>query len=418
MRVREAPHPAPLAPTPLNRARVIVALDNFDRILVVLLFYSPPSHISSPFLPQSADTCTQSISNQYLWGLDRLDSASDNVYTYAPCTKGVAPHVFVIDTGVFAHQEVTGRLSSASTCTLDAVAGCCTAATCAAPWSDDYGHGTHCSGTAAGTSVGASKQAVVHAVKVLTASGSGTTSSVAAGCNWVLNYLTANPTVRPALVSMSLGGGASAALDAAAQGLIDAGIPVVVAAGNDNADACLNSPARVAGAITVGASDSGSARASFSNYGSCVDLFAPGVNIYSSLNAAGSYAVWSGTSECPGCTNLPPRGRARVRTERAASRCAGFMPEGCPCSYSPLAHTHPLPPPLSPPGSAGMATPGVAGVVAQMLSARPCLKPATIASILASTAVAGGLTGLPAGTANRFVNERAAVAAAVASAVC
>jgi subtilisin family serine protease len=211
--------------------------------------------------------------------------------------------------------------------------------------------------------VGASKTTIVHAVKVLSASGSGATSGIVAGCNWVQSVVAANPALRPAVVSMSLGGGASAAMDDAVRSLVAAGITTVVAAGNANADACLYSPAREPSAITVAASTVANAKASFSNFGRCVDLFAPGENILSSVNAVDAYAAWSGTS---------------------------------------------------------MATPHVTGVVALMLSAKPCLTPATVASILLSTAnsnVLSGITG-SSGTPNKMVNARAAVAAAEASTTC
>ncbi len=308
---------------------------------------------------QTADTCTQALSNAGLWGLDRLDGATNNAYAYAPCAGGVTTHVFVIDTGIYSgHAEfATNRVSATSTCTAGTL-GCAAGTT---KWADDNGHGTHCSGVAGGRNTGVAKRVVFHAVKVLAASGSGSVSAVAAGVKWVQDAVAANPTtLRPAVVSMSLGGGISPTIDTAVAALVASGVPVVVAAGNSAADACTSSPADVAGAITVAASDSASASAYFTNYGSCVDLYAPGVNVYSSVNAAGAYATWSGTS---------------------------------------------------------MATPHVAGVVAQMLSVKPCLKPPQVASLLLSSAIAGIVAGAPAGTPNKFVNAPAAVAAA-AAAVC
>jgi hypothetical protein len=111
--------------------------------------------------------------------------ALDGSYSAAPCGNGTRVHVFVIDTGVFAHHELAGRLSNASACMLDATGGC---AVGGVPWSDDHGHGTHCSGIVGGTGVGASKSTVVHAVKVLSAAGSGTISAIAAGCNWCVGF--------------------------------------------------------------------------------------------------------------------------------------------------------------------------------------------------------------------------------------
>ena len=293
----------------------------------------------------------------------RSDSpgALDGAYSAAPCGAGAAVHVFVIDTGVYAQGELQTRLSNVSVCVLDSTTGGCASGGGVPPWSDDFGHGTHVSGTAAGARVGASKAATVHAAKALSGSGSGTTSTVAAAANWVLNTVAATPALRLAVVSMSLGGPASSVVDSAVQSLLGAGITVVVAAGNDNADACTVSPARVPGAVTVGAADASNARAAFSNTGSCVDIFAPGVAVLSSVNATGAYAVWSGTN---------------------------------------------------------MATPHVTGVVALMLAAKPCLSPASVASILVATATQNALSGVPAGTANRMINGAAAVRAAAASTAC
>ena len=141
---------------------------------------------------------------------------------------------------------------------------------------DCNGHGTHVSGTIGGTTYGVAKEVTLHAVRVLGCNGSGSTSGVIAGVNWV----TANH-VKPAVANMSLGGGASTALDTPSADSVAAGVTYAVAAGNSNANACNSSPARVSQALTVGSSTSSDARSSFSNFGTCVDLFAPGSSITS-----------------------------------------------------------------------------------------------------------------------------------------
>ncbi len=141
---------------------------------------------------------------------------------------------------------------------------------------DCNGHGTHVAGTTGGTTYGVAKQVTIHPVRVLSCSGSGSNSGVIAGVDWV----TANH-VKPAVANMSLGGSASSALDTAVSNSISAGVSYAIAAGNSNANACNYSPARVSSAVTVGATTNTDARSSFSNYGSCLDIFAPGSNITS-----------------------------------------------------------------------------------------------------------------------------------------
>jgi serine protease len=167
---------------------------------------------------------------------------------------------------------------------------------------DRQGHGTHCAGTVASKTYGVAKEATIHAVKVLGDDGSGQLSWMIDAMDWVTRHAT-----KPAVISMSLGGkGGSKVEEAAVKRAVDAGITVVVAAGNDNDNACRYSPAFVKDAITVGATSSGDARASYSNFGSCVQIYAPGTNIKSLWHAGSSFSssmptkTISGTSmACP-----------------------------------------------------------------------------------------------------------------------
>nr|MDT0663390.1 S8 family peptidase [Micromonospora sp. DSM 115978] len=217
------------------------------------------------------------------WGLDRIDQRArplNNSYTYPNTASNV--RAYIIDTGIrLTHNDFGGRASTG----YDAVTSGGTANDC-------NGHGTHVAGTVGGTAYGVAKAVRLYAVRVLNCSGSGTTAGVIAGVNWV----TANA-VRPAVANMSLGGGASSTLDNAVANSIASGISYAVAAGNSTANACNSSPARVGSAITVGATTSTDARASYSNYGTCLDIFAPGSAItapwYNSNTATRSI---SGTS--------------------------------------------------------------------------------------------------------------------------
>ncbi|OEV03493.1 S8 family peptidase [Streptomyces oceani] len=197
------------------------------------------------------------------WGLDRVDTAGlDGRYTYPETSSGVT--TYVIDTGIRVSHEDFGSRASWGTNTVDGNN------------TDCNGHGTHVAGTTGGTDYGVAKQTQLVAVKVLNCQGSGTTSGVVAGVDWVTQRATG-----PSVANMSLGGGASATLDQAVSRSIGSGVTYAVAAGNANTNACNSSPARVPEAITVGATQRNDNRSSFSNYGRCLDLFAPGSNITS-----------------------------------------------------------------------------------------------------------------------------------------
>ena len=207
------------------------------------------------------------------WGIDRIDQRNlplSTTFTYTRTGSGVT--AYIIDTGIrFAHSQFGGRATSG----FDAVDG--------GSADDCNGHGTHVAGTVGGSTYGVAKSVSLRAVRVLGCNGSGSTSGVIAGINWVTGNHAAGA---PAVANMSLGGGASAALDTAVNNSIADGVSYAVAAGNGNAlgiaqNACNSSPARVAAAMTISATNSSDVKASWANYGSCVDWFAPGVSITS-----------------------------------------------------------------------------------------------------------------------------------------
>ncbi|WP_405009027.1 S8 family serine peptidase [Kitasatospora sp. NBC_01539] len=271
---------------------------------------------------------TGSQANPPSWGLDRIDGAKDSTYTYPNDGSGVT--IYVVDTGVYLqHPSFEGRATSG----YDFIDNDSDASDC-------QGHGTHTAGTTGSKEYGVAKKAKIVSVRVLNCSGTGTSSQIAAGMDWVARNHSG-----PAVANLSLAGSADTVMDDAVTGAINAGVTVAIAAGNDSKDACSTSPARVAAAITLGSTDSNDARSSFSNYGSCLDLFAPGGSIVSTKNGGGS-ATMSGTS---------------------------------------------------------MATPHAAGAAALYLSAHPGATPKQVRDALVAAAASGVVTGAGSGSPNKLL---------------
>ncbi|ADL45137.1 MULTISPECIES: S8 family peptidase [Micromonospora] len=283
------------------------------------------------YVEQDRVMTTQGTQTGATWGLDRIDQRNlplNSTFTYPNTASNV--RAYIIDTGIrTTHSDFGGR-ATWGTNTVDTNN------------TDCNGHGTHVAGTVGGTRYGVAKSVRLVAVKVLNCSGSGTTAGVISGVNWV----TSNA-VKPAVANMSLGGGASTTLDNAVANSINSGITYALAAGNSSANACNSSPARVASAITVGSTTSTDARSSFSNYGSCVDIFAPGSSITSAWRTSDTATnTISGTS---------------------------------------------------------MASPHVAGAAALVLSANTSYTPAQVASYLTSNATTGKVTSPGSGSPNRLL---------------
>ena len=277
--------------------------------------------------------------NNAPWGLDRIDQRDrplNGTYVYEPTGSGVT--AYVIDTGIrITHTQFGGRaVNGTDTIDGDSVAQDCN------------GHGTHVAGTIGGSTYGVAKSVSLVAVRVLNCQGSGTVSSVVGGVDWVTGHHTSGP----AVANMSLGGGASSTIDNAVQASINDGVGYAVAAGNGSfpfggSNACNSSPARLPAALTVGATNTSDAKPSFSNYGSCLDLFAPGDAIISAWNGSDSDTnTISGTS---------------------------------------------------------MASPHVAGTAALYLQGSPSSSPATVHAAIVNNATTGRLSSIGSGSPNRLL---------------
>lgn len=223
------------------------------------------------YIEQDGIATTMETQSNATWGLDRIDARSGLSTTYTYNNTGSGVHAYIIDTGILTgHTDFGTRASAVFDAFTDGQNG-----------QDCNGHGTHVAGTVGGNTWGVAKSVSLYAVRVLDCGGSGSWSGVIAGMDWV----TANHQ-KPAVANMSLGGGASTAVDDATRRMIASGVATAIAAGNGNIagiaeDACKKSPARVAEAMTIGATTKTDAKTSWSNYGNCVDWFAPGAGITS-----------------------------------------------------------------------------------------------------------------------------------------
>jgi subtilisin family serine protease len=286
------------------------------------------------YIEADAKVTLTETQNNATWGIDRVDQRNrplSTTYNYTSTGSGVT--AYIIDTGILtSHNDLRPRAVSGYSAINDGRGT-----------TDCNGHGTHVSGTVGGSTYGVAKGVRLVAVRVLDCGGSGSNSGVIAGIDWV----TGNHTSGPAVANMSLGGGASSALDSALNNSINDGVTYAVAAGNSNTTACNTSPARVPAAITVGATTNTDARSSFSNYGTCLDIFAPGSNITS---------AW-------------------YSSDTATNTISGTS----------------------------MASPHTAGVAARYLSVNPSASPAEVSNALTGNATSGVVTSPGSGSPNRLL---------------
>jgi subtilisin family serine protease len=281
------------------------------------------------YVEQDGEVAINATQTGAPWGLDRIDQRNlplNGTYNYTSTGSGVT--AYVIDTGIYAsHVQFGGRAANV----YDAFGG---------TGNDCNGHGTHVAGIIGAATYGVAKAVKLRGVRVLDCAGSGSWSGVVAGIDWVrINA------VKPAVANLSLGGGLNSTINNAVTNLINSGVSVSVAAGNSNADACNYSPASVGPALTVASVASNDTRASSTNYGPCVDLYAPGVSITSTWNNGGTNTI-SGSS---------------------------------------------------------MASPHVAGCAAKYLATNPGASAATVHSWIVSNATVGVVIGNPPNTPNRLL---------------
>ncbi|TVP55599.1 MAG: S8 family peptidase [Halomonadaceae bacterium] len=303
-------------------------------------------------------TLVTATQNNATWGLDRVDQRFlplDNQFTY-PAQGGEGSNIYIIDTGLReTHNDFTGRVIEGRNFAVNdtgllGLGGLPLIGpllnfggeTDSSDVTDCNGHGTHVASTAMGTEFGVAKGANVSGIRVLDCAGAGSNADVIAGVDWV-----AANHQKPAVANMSLGGGSSVALDNAVRGAVNQGVTFVVAAGNSDADACSGSPNRVAEAVTVGSTTRTDSRSSFSNHGSCVDIFAPGSDIT---------AAW-------------------FQSDNQTNTISGTS----------------------------MASPHVAGAAALILADQPSLSPAAVMSRVGQEATTNVLSNIRAGSPNRLL---------------
>lgn len=300
------------------------------------------SLLSPVALPQAQAAGSQSTSAttglgtvNKLWALDRLDQAKlplDKQYSFTTTGKGVT--VYVVDSGLRStHTDLAGRIKPGA----DFIASKTSTA-------DDNGHGTHVAGLVAGTTYGSAKDATIIPVKVWDASLKGSWTPTVKALDWIRTTRKPGPTI----VNLSMNGAANSQVDNAVTALINSGVTVVIAAGNNNADACKYSPTRITKGIVVGATDQADKRAGYSNFGSCVDLFAPGQNVTS--------------------------------TDRSSDIASSVD------------------------GGTSMAAPLVAGLAARYLEAKPKATPAEVSAALIAAASNGVVLDAGKGSPNRMAN--------------
>ena len=317
-------------------------LVNLPDMLIPLLKKIPNILTVEKDMPVSGLDIQQNQTPTPSWGLDRVDQREkistatgyQGAYGYRSAGKGAT--IYIGDTGIYSHEDLAGRISTSGFSGIADGNGTV----------DCNGHGTHVATTAAGSKYGIAKSATVVPVRILNCTGSGTYATVIAGLDWILSPLNTNSKSQ-AVLNLSIGGGASSAINDAILRLTNAGITVVAAAGNESTDACTRSPASAPSAITVGATTNLDARASFSNFGPCVDIFAPGSGI-----TGGWFTSASATNTISGTS---------------------------------------------------MATPHVAGAAAVFLGLNPSASVAQVADALKNESTKGAITNIDATTVNNFL---------------